>query len=172
MIATAVPPRPSFWQRRVVQPVRAQLTQGVTPDKLAFTLGVGTACSIVPFFGFTTLLNLGVGLWLRLNQPILQILNQLLGPVQLALIAVYIRAGEKIWRAAPVPFSLPVLVRAFKDDPWNFLQRFGLTGLHAATAWLVSVPLIVAAVYFPLRPILRRFTLRRPQLKPPNQSVI
>lgn len=138
-------------------PLRAQLTQGVTPDRLALTIAVGTACSLLPFLGFTALLNLGVGLVLRLNQPILQTLNQLLGPVQLLLILVYVRAGEFLWRAAPMPLSIPTLAAAFRDDPWAFLQRFGLTGVHAATAWLLSVPIIVAALYFPLRPVLRRF---------------
>ena len=52
---------PSFWQRRLIKPLRAQLTQGVTPDRLALTLAVGTTCSLLPFLGFTTLLNLGVG---------------------------------------------------------------------------------------------------------------
>ena len=160
MTATAAPP--SFWQRRVIAPLRAQLTQGVTPDRLALTLALGTACSLLPFFGFTWLINLLVGLALRLNQPILHTLNQLLGPLQLALILVYVRAGEFIWRATPVPLSLPTLVAAFRADPWAFLERFGLTGVHAATAWLLSVPVIVAAVYYPLRPVLRRLARLRP----------
>lgn len=159
--ATAAAPRPSFWQRRLIAPLRAQLTQGVTPDRLALTLAVGTACSLLPFLGFTALCNLAVGLALRLNQPILQILNQLLGPLQLALILVYVRAGEWIWRANPVPLSIPTLVAAFRADPWGFLERFGWTGVHAATAWLLSVPFIVAALYYPLRPALRRLARRR-----------
>lgn len=150
-------PRPSFWQRRLLGPLRAQLTQGVTPDCLALTVAVGTACSLLPFFGFTTLLNLVVGLRLRLNQPILQTVNYLLTPVQLSLILVYVRVGEFIWRAPPVPLSIPTLVAAFRADPWLFLENFGLTGVHAATAWLLSVPLILAALYYPLRPALRRF---------------
>jgi len=160
--ASAAPsaPRPSFWQRRLIAPLRAQLTQGVTPDRLALTLGVGTACSVLPFLGFTTVLNLAVGFVFRLNQPILQILNQLYGPVQLALILVYVRAGEWIWRAEPVPLSLPTLLSAFRADPWAFLERFGWTGVHAATAWLLSVPLILAAFYYPLRPVLRRLARR------------
>ncbi len=68
--APAPAPAPGFWRRRVVAPLLAQLTQGVTPDRLAFTLGVGTACSHFPFRGFTSMLNLGVGLALRRNQPI------------------------------------------------------------------------------------------------------
>jgi len=132
------------------------LTQGVTPDKLAFTVGVGTACSVLPFLGFTSLLNLGVGLWLRLNQPILQTLNQLLGPLQLLLILVYVRVGEKIWQAEPMPLSVGKIVTEFKAGPWLFLQRFGWTGIHALTAWLISAPFIVAAIYYGLRPAMRR----------------
>ncbi len=154
-------PAPSFWQRRLIAPLRAQLTQGVTPDRIAFTLAVGTACSLLPFLGFTSLLNLGVGLWLRLNQPILQTLNQLLGALQLALILVYVRLGEIIWQAPAIPLSIPQLMSSFRADPWAFLQRFGWTGVHAATAWILSVPLIIAAIYFPLRPVLRRLAGRR-----------
>ena len=149
---------PSFWQRRLIGPIRAQLTQGVTPDKLALTFAVGTACSLLPFLGFTSLLNLGVGLWLRLNQPILQTLNQILGPLQLVLILVYVRIGEKIWGAPPMPLSVSTLVHSFRDNPAAFLQRVGWTGVHAATAWLLSVPLIVGGLYFSLRPVMRKFS--------------
>lgn len=158
--ATGAAPE-GFWSRRVVTPLRVQLTQGVTPDRIAFTLAVGTACSLLPFLGFTTLLNLGVGLWLRLNQPILQTLNQLLGGVQLGLILVYVRAGEAIWGAPAMPLSIAGLLASFRADPWTFLQRFGWTGVHAATAWALSVPLIVAAIYFPLRPAMRRLAAGR-----------
>jgi tryptophan-rich sensory protein len=162
LVSPTAPSRPSFWQRGVLGPIRALLLQGITPNQIAFTLAVSTACSLLPFLGFTSLLNLGVGLWFRLNQPIMQTLNQLFGPVQLVLIIVYVRLGEKIWRAAPMPISVPLIVRSFRADPGAFLQRFGWTGIHAATAWALSVPLIVAALYFPLRDVLRRFAARRP----------
>lgn len=160
MNAVAPVTRPS-WRQRFVSLLRSQLTQGATPERLALSLAVGTACSLVPFFGFTTLLNLGVGTWLRLNQPVMQILNQLLGPLQLVLIVGYVRVGEKIWGAAPVPISVPVLVQAFKDNPGAFLQRFGWTGVHAATAWALSVPLVVGGLYYGWRPVLRRLAKRR-----------
>ncbi len=156
----AAPPSGSFWQRRIVAPIRSLLLQGITPDKVAFTLAVSTACSLLPFLGFTSLLNLGVGLWLRLNQPIMQTLNQLLGPVQLLLILGYVRVGEKIWGTQPMPISVPVIVQLFRTDPGAFLQRFGWTGIHAATAWALSVPIIIAGIYYPLRIVMRRFAAR------------
>jgi uncharacterized protein (DUF2062 family) len=160
---TADTVRPSFWQRRVVAPLRAQLTQGVTPDKLAATLAVGTACSLLPFLGFTSLLNLGVGVWLRMNQPVLQTLNQVLGPLQLAMILGYLRLGELIWRDPPMPFSVSGMVETFSGKTiGEFLAIFGRAGIHAFTAWALTAPVLVAVLYFVLRPVMRRLASLRP----------
>lgn len=162
------PPSPApaapggFWQRRVVRPIRAQLTQGVTPDRIALTLGVGSACSLFPFFGFTTLLNLGIGVALRLNQPILQTLNQLLGPVQLLLILPYVRAGEVLWRATGDRFTVGDILAAFRGQSLSqFLTQFGWAGVHALTAWVLTSPLLIGITYFATRPVLRRAIRRR-----------
>ncbi len=158
-------PRHGFWRRRLRDPIVAQLTQGVSPDKLAATLAVGTACALLPFLGFTALLTLGAGLALRMNQPILQTLNQLLGPLQLVMILVYVRAGEWIWRAHENRFSIADMLRTFRDASLGeFLQRFGWAGIHAFTAWLLSVPVIIVGIYYPLRPVIKKLAaLRAPQ---------
>jgi uncharacterized protein (DUF2062 family) len=149
----------TFWQRRIVQPLRRQLTQGMSPDRLALTVGVGAACSLFPFLGFTSLLNLGIGLALRLNQPVLQTLNQLLGPVQLALILVYVRLGETLWGATATRFTLTEMIQVFREASLlQFLERFGWAGLHAFSAWLLTAPLLVAAVAVAVRPALRRLS--------------
>lgn len=156
------PARPGFWQRRFVQPVLAQLRQGVAPDRVALTLGVGTACSLLPFFGFTTLLNLGVGVALKMNQPILHTLNQLLGPVQIGLILVYVRTGEVLWGGAAHPFTLGEMFAVFRDASFaDFLTRFGWAGIHALTAWLITSPFLILVITFGTRPLLRRFAARR-----------
>lgn len=161
---TASPPARGFWQRRLRDPLVAQLTQGVTPDRLAATLAVGTACSLFPFLGLTSLLNLAVGIRLRMNQPILQTLNQLLGPVQLLLILAYVRLGEWLWRAEGTRFTVGDMLRTFRDETFLvFLERFGWAGIHALTAWIVTTPLLLAVIYYPLRPVMRRLArLRRP----------
>ena len=161
--APAAPARPlGFWQRRVCQPIRAQLTQGVSPDQIAATLAVGAACSVFPIFGVTSLVNLGVGIPLRMNQPILQTLNQLLGPVQVALILVYVRIGEVIWRSAERQLTVAQMMREFRERSlWEFLQQFSWAGVHAITAWIVTAPVLVGALYFSLRPAVRRAARRK-----------
>jgi hypothetical protein len=59
-----------------------------------------------------------------------------------------------------MPLSISTLIRSFRDHPGTFLQRFGWTGVHAATAWLISVPLIVGGLYYSLRPVMRKFSRR------------
>ena len=156
----------------MIAPLTAQLTQGVTPDKLAATLAVGTACSLLPFLGATSLLNLAVGLRLRMNQPILQTLNQLLTPLQLVMILIYVRLGEWLWSAQDARFTVADMLRTFREETFaNFLNRFGWAGVHAATAWTLTTPLLIAALYFAIRPTLRRLaTLRVPPATAPSAA--
>ncbi|MEJ6604105.1 MAG: DUF2062 domain-containing protein [Verrucomicrobiia bacterium] len=155
-------PRRGFWQRRLVDPIARQLTQGVTPGKITFTLSLGTVCSMFPFLGFTWLLNLSVGLPLRLNQPIMQTLNQLLTPVHLVMILVYVRVGEWIWGASEHRFSVIEMVQSFTElSVAEFLSRFGWAGIHAFTAWSLTGPLLFGALYLILKPIISRLAAHR-----------
>ena len=156
-------PQPAgFWRRRVLLPIRSQLTQGVAPDQIAATLAVGTACALFPIFGVTSLVCLAVGVPLRMNQPILQTLNQLLGPLQVAFILVYVRIGEFIWRSSGHHLTLADMMREFRERSLGeFLQTFGWAGVHALTAWAVTSPLLVGVLYVTLRPAIRRAARRK-----------
>jgi uncharacterized protein (DUF2062 family) len=167
--ASAAPPpadasavKRTFWQRRVRDPIVALLTQGITPDRISATLAVGTLCSLFPFFGFTTMLNLGVGLWLRLNQPLLHTLNQLLGPIHVVMIFVYVRMGELVWGATEDRFTISEVITTFREASFlEFLERFGWAGVHAFTAWILTAPILLAGIYYPLRPVIRRLASLR-----------
>ena len=148
-------PRPSGWRRRVIDPLGRQLTQGLSPERLALALAIGGVIAVNPFLGTTTLGCYVAGVALRLNQPALQIANLLGAPLQLVLIVPWVRAGEWLYRSAPMSLNPALLVEEFAASPVRFLERFGTSGLHAATAWLIAAPLIGAALYFALRPLLR-----------------
>ncbi|MFH1496802.1 MAG: DUF2062 domain-containing protein [Verrucomicrobiota bacterium] len=159
------PPAPhrSFWRRRLLDPIAALLTQGVTPDKIAATLATALTFGLFPFLGTTTTICLLVGLWFRMNQPILQTINQLLTPLHLVMILVYVRLGERIWGASTEDkFSVIDMLRAFDELTFReFFHRFGQAGLHALTAWTLTAPLLFCAVYYGTRPLLRRFVRRQ-----------
>jgi uncharacterized protein (DUF2062 family) len=167
--ATVEPPPAtgSFWQRRVVTPITNQLKQGITPEKIAFTIALGGLLSVFPILGSTTILCGLAGIVLRLNQPIIQLVNFLAYPLQLALLIPFYRAGERLLGRDPVPLNIPLLFERFSVDVWRFLQDFGMIAIGGILVWLIVTPLAVAAIYFVVRPLLRSLAAR---IRPPTSS--
>ena len=149
----------SWWKRHVVDLIVAQLRQGITPEKIALTLTLGAVLSVFPIIGSTTLLCAGVALWLRLNQPIIQLVNYLCYPLQFLLLIPLYRAGE--WLGAPhLTLSIPQLMERFKAGPLQFIADFAWVALGGVGAWCLIAPLVGAAIYFVLRPPLRLLAAR------------
>ncbi len=134
----------------------AQLRQGITPEKIALTLAIGLVLGLFPIFGTTSALCLLAGLWLKLNQPMIQLVNWFAAPLQLPGIYLFVRIGDRLTRTPPVHFSIAGLVQQFRAAPLQFLQQFGMTGLRAILAWLLIAPAVAAVVYVALLPPLRR----------------
>lgn len=148
----------TFWRERVLGLIVGQLKQGITPEKIALTIALGLMLGIFPIFGATTLLCLGFGLWFKLNQPILQMVNYLVSALQLAMILVFVRIGEFVARAQPVSFSIPEMFRKFHASPLKFFQEFGMTGLHGIIGWLITAPFVGALLYFIFVPLMKKLS--------------
>lgn len=151
--------RRNFWQRRVRDPIVAQLTQGITPEKIALTVAVGSAFALFPVLGTTTLLCFLVAWGLRLNQPLVQLINQALWPAHLPAILGCIRLGERIFGAPHARPSFRAMRELLWSDPTTFFHRFGLTVMYAIVAWAILAPFYIAIVYYVALPITREVTL-------------
>lgn len=146
---------PSFWQRRVVAPIVAQLRQGITPQKIALTLALGGVLGIFPILGACTALCAIAGVWLRLNQPLIQLVNYGVYPLQIALLIPFYRAGERLFGAEPVPIvNVPELIARFGESPLKFVVDYGLVGLYGITVWALMAPVLVVLSYWLLKPTL------------------
>jgi uncharacterized protein (DUF2062 family) len=145
----------------VVEPVVKQLTQGITPEKIALTLAVGSACALFPLLGTTTLLCLVVGIALRLNQPIIQIVNGVCTPLHFPVILGLIRFGNYIFGHPHTRINIRYMNQLFWDEPAVFFERFGVIAMHAAVAWLIIAPLWSIAIYAIARPVLRELVAMR-----------
>lgn len=151
-----LPPKPNWWQRRIAGPVRQQLTQGITPDKIALTLALGFTLGIFPILGSGFLLC-GLAAWaLKLNQPIIQATGTLAYPLQLVLLLPFYRAGETLFHVPAIPLSIPVLLTRFFENIPLFLKEYGMTGVRGIIVWSLLAPVMLAGLYFSLRPGLRR----------------
>jgi hypothetical protein len=129
--------------------------------------------------GVTTIVCFLPVYFLKLNVVAAQIVNQILGPVNmisckhylctlvvacstlrvhsfqfwsLPAVMFFIRQGERLLRAEPVEVSL----EAIKSDPLGAVQRFGGAFARGVFAWsLVAVPATIL-LYYAFRPIVRR----------------
>ncbi len=148
------------WKAKIGDPVVKQLTQGLSPEKIALTVAVGLTIAINPIVGTTTVLCFVAAWALRLNQPIIQAINWSSYALQLLLIFPFIRLGEWIFRAPPETRPLGELVAMAKVDPLKTISRLGATGFHAFVAWLLAAPLLLAAIYFATCPLFRELVRR------------
>lgn len=153
-------PRTS-WQRHVIDPIAAQLTQGITPEKVALTVAVGSALALFPILGTTTLLCLVAGVLLQLNQPIIQMVNALCTPVHLPAIYCLARLGNKMFGVPASHVGIRIMNHMLWDDPREFFEKFGMTAVHAIAAWAVIFPFWVVIAYLLALPVLREVLRRR-----------
>ncbi|HYL77201.1 MAG TPA: DUF2062 domain-containing protein [Bryobacteraceae bacterium] len=141
--------------RKIVLPLVDLLRQGVTPEKIALSISLGIAIGIFPVLGSTTLLCAAAAVVLRLNLPAIQLVNYLVYPLQLILFLPFLKAGSRIVGSRPVSLSLGEIFSLMKTDLWGLVKTLWTASLGAMALWLVIAPLLAAAVYFTLAPILR-----------------
>jgi uncharacterized protein (DUF2062 family) len=145
-----------FFNRRLVRPILDLLRQGVTPEKMALSLALGGALGVFPAPGCTTLLCAIAAIVLRLNLPAIQIVNYFVYPIQIALLVPFFRLGEKLFRAAHLPVSVPQIYGLIHANTWAAIRLLWTTTLHAIVAWGLMAPAFVGLAYLILTPILRR----------------
>ncbi len=156
--------RPSLWRRWVLNPILQQLTQGISPAKIALAIAWGVTLGVFPILGSNTLLTLLVGIPLKLNQPILQAFKTLTYPFQWALLLGFYRAGEWLFNAPHVSIHIPTMMERFFKEPGPFFRDYGMTALYGIAVWCLIAPLLLAALYFITHPlIIRLAALRRPK---------
>jgi uncharacterized protein (DUF2062 family) len=155
----------NVWRERIAALVVAQLVQGITPQRIALSVALGIGLGVIPVLGVTTLLCAIAGVRLKLNQPIIQLVNWLVYPLQLALLLVFVRIGQWITHAPPVDFSIPELIQTFHESPLKFLQEFGACQLQGLVAWLFIAPVLTAIVFFALVPPLTKMAPKASSVK-------
>jgi len=154
-------PASSFWKRRIVDPIVHQMTQGITPERIALAISIGSACALFPIIGTTTILCLIVGVCFKLNQPIMQIINGILTPLHIPVIIGLVKIGEIIFRAPASLFHFRSMNHFFWEHPAQFFARFGMVAVHAIVAWLILAPIWIIVVYSIALPVIREIYRKR-----------
>lgn len=134
----------------------AQLTYGISPQRLAWTVALGVVLGVFPIMGTTTLVCLMAGWLLKLNQPVLHVFKTLVYPLHLALILVFIHLGDRLFGAPPLAFSIPQMLDKFTNDPAQFARDFSMSAFHGVVAWTLIAPFAAVLIKVSVQPILQK----------------
>jgi uncharacterized protein (DUF2062 family) len=145
-----------MFQRTITEPILELLQQGTTPEKIALSIAVGVALGVFPVLGSTTALCAAAAVLLRLNLPAIQIVNWLVYPLQIVLLLPFIRLGEAMYQAPPLPLNTTQLLALVRAGAWAATKQLWRSGIHAITAWTLVAPVGALLIYMILAPLLRR----------------
>ncbi|MFZ0613450.1 MAG: DUF2062 domain-containing protein [Desulfobacterales bacterium] len=150
-------------QKTLVDPVIRLLRQGITAEKIALGMAVGIVIGIFPVIGSTTLLCTLAAMVLRLNLPAVQLVNYLVYPLQIALLIPFFQFGAWLFNIEPLPLSASQLIEMFRADFWDAIRQLWDTTMRAIAAWgLICLPAL-AALYYGLRPLLKKIDRKKPE---------
>ncbi len=135
-----------------------QFRGGWTPETLTLSLVIGAVVGVFPLFGAAAVVCLFISLRFRLNLPAIQAANFAVYPLQFALFAVWLRAGETLFGLSPVPFSPGRLANMLSRDWGEALSLFGGSSLAGLAVWALAAPPAAWCLYRLTLPITRRLT--------------
>jgi uncharacterized protein (DUF2062 family) len=151
---------------RVVQPVKQQLWQGVTPRKLALSLALGVVISVMPVLGITTLFALAVSALLRLNHVAMVAANYAAYPLQIILFIPFFEAGARLTRGPPVPFSMDQIQAELAAGIGPTVVHYAGANARAMVAWAVFAPFATWLLYALFHRLLARLPFPRQEMPP------
>ena len=120
-----------------MQRLQVVLSSGLTPQKLALTLCIGTALGILPLVWGTSLICFILAHIFKLNHLVLQSVNYLLYPLQLALLVPFFKLGTSLFSWGP-PIPLRFLATMIQHRG-SLLSILGWITLKSLAAWMVTV---------------------------------
>jgi uncharacterized protein (DUF2062 family) len=149
----------SLWEKKIIRPVADLLRQGISHEKIAMSIAVGTVLGIFPILGATTMLCALAALILRLNLPAIQMVNFIVYPLQLFLLLPFLKVGG--WLFGDQRFSQigNEIIDLIRNDFWgSFGMLWDLT-IYAVVLWLIISPMVMITLYKVLKPALKKLPL-------------
>ncbi|MDX1957275.1 MAG: DUF2062 domain-containing protein [Leptospiraceae bacterium] len=148
-----------FLKKRVTDPIINLLKQGVTPEKIALSIGFGCILGVFPVLGSTVILCMIVTFAFKLNLVAIQLANYLVYPLQFVFFIPLIRIGELILSREPYPLSMELIYTMLRDDMIHAIRTLFATNMCGVLAWFLIAPFVLATIYYLLVPVLRKIPI-------------
>jgi len=133
--------------KKLINEIKIAFLQGFTPKKIAQSIAIGLVFGTIPFC-ISTILCTAVAILLRLNQPIIQLINFLVFPLQIGLFIPYLKLGEFLLKEKTIPLNYLEIKEIFNLSAKLFILKLGKTIIFALLGWLILSPFIFISSYY------------------------
>ncbi len=141
---------------KVLIPFRLVPGEGLTAEKLAFSITIGIVAGIFPVFGATTLLSLFFTLLFRQNLLVVQSVQWIMALFQLMLIIPFMQFGAFLLSHPALHINIAQINHAFEPGLLSGIKTIGIFHLYAILTWiLLSIP-ASAISYFTLKLVFQK----------------
>jgi uncharacterized protein (DUF2062 family) len=133
---------------KILIPFQLIPKEGLSPEKLAFSLTIGIISGVFPVLGATTILSLLLTLLFRQNLLVVQSVQWILALVQILLIIPFIQFGAFLLHQPAIHISIQQISIAFKPGWFSGFRTIGILHLYGILTWAILAIPVSAASYF------------------------
>lgn len=140
---------------KILKLIRTLLQEGMSLRRISLCIALGVALGIFPVLGATTLLCTIAAFVFRLNLPAIQVVNYVVYPLQIILLAPFYGAGSWLFNGRSLPLFEENIIEVLKKDFWGSMADLWDVTLYAVFAWLIISPFLILLLYGLLKPVIR-----------------
>ena len=133
------------------------LRQGTSPDDISLTIAIGLTLGTIPILGCTTLLCTSTAFTLRLNVPLIMLINYFAYPVQLLLYIPLMLLGASLLDASAQSLTIPGVYTRLKNDIVGTMQKLFWVNLGAVLVWGSIAAPLGFIIYATAKRLMRNF---------------
>ena len=108
-----------FLKNKLINPLLDILKKGMSPQKLSLTVTLGIIIGIMPFLVVGSYLLLLLAIILRLNIPVIQLVNHAVIVVKIALFVPFLKIGKTIFEVPKIPYELNEIISHLRAEFWE-----------------------------------------------------
>jgi len=127
--------------------VIALLKQGLTVRHVSLGLALALTVAVFPVVVLPMVVCALLGALLGLNQPLMQTINYVVGPIQIMLFLPFMRLGEYVFGFKPFPLDMEALRTILDKDMADIMRELGVAIGHAAAGWALCAPFLFVILY-------------------------
>lgn len=143
--------------------IGSMIKEGMTPKKITLCISLGITLGIFPVLGMTTVLCTLAAFAFRLNLPAIQLVNYMVYPIQLALLAPFYGAGSWLFDQQRMRIAGENLIAMIQNDFWGSMTGLWNLTLYAIFTWSIICPILLVVLYLTLKPAVSAISTYRTQ---------